>query len=156
MKMKTPLILLFCLCLAACSHKPRVARDTVELTRWSQEADQYMQEKNYTQASHLYRQIAMSQTEPKDQAATWFKLGIIEMKRSDYPAARIAFESCLKSDANYDKAWANLALLNLLEFRRIAPKAIRSTSISVENRDAFTLLLQDVERALGPASGKTP
>lgn len=156
MKMKTSLLLVLCISLAACTHKLRIAKDPAEITRWSQDAEHYVQEKNYTQASHLYRQIALNQSEPGEQAATWFKLGIIEMKQADYSAARSAFEACLKSDTNYDKAWANLALINLMEFRKIAPKAIRSASISMENREAFTLLLQDVERALGPASGKTP
>lgn len=111
-------------------------------------AAQSAQAGDFGQAIAIYQR--MTAAEP-GRAEVWFLLGGALLRNQQPEPAQRAFEQALRLDPKLSKAYANLALTHLAQFREAASRAIGSDQVSDANRVALRLLLRDVDQALFPA-----
>lgn len=156
------LILLISTTLSACANRARNSENMgqqqtltpVEISQISANAEQAMAVQDYAKAIQLYQTVV--KVNPT-VAPAWFRLGIAYLRSDQLKQAQHAFEEAIRADPKMDKAYANLAMTHLLEFRVIAQKALQSDQVSDANRSALRSLIADVEHTLNlPAKNQTP
>lgn len=86
-----------------------------------------------------------------DNAMAWSRLGVAYLRSNQPRQGQWALEHAISIDPEMKKAYANLAMAYLLQFRTAAVQAIPSEEISDANRNALRLLLRDVNDALYPS-----
>lgn len=100
-------------------------------------------------ATQLYTEAVNLQ--PANSLA-WFSLGTNYLDQHDVDLAVVALREALRRDPTLQKAWSNLSLAYLEEFRLAARNALSGAQVTGANRDALSSLLADVDRVLGPAA----
>lgn len=116
-----------------------------EIDALSVQAEQAAVRKEYAQAIALYERVVRASPH---NAQARFRLGTLRLKANQYQLAQRDFEYALQSDPNMNKAYANLALTHLHQFRVAAAQAIASDQVSDANRATLRSLMRDVNEAL--------
>jgi tetratricopeptide (TPR) repeat protein len=103
-------------------------------------------------ATQLYTEAVNIQ--PANGAA-WFSLGTNYLHQNDVDLAVVALREAVRRDPTLQKAWSNLALAHLQQFRYAARNALSGTQLSEANRDALSSLLADADRTVGAQVSST-
>ncbi len=103
-------------------------------------------------ATELYTEAVNVQ--PANGAA-WFSLGTNYLGQNDVDLAVVALRESVRRDPSLQKAWSNLALAHLQQFRYAARNALSGKQLSDANREALSSLLADADRAVGPEAEVT-
>jgi tetratricopeptide (TPR) repeat protein len=98
-------------------------------------------------ATELYSEAVNVQ--PANGAA-WFSLGTNYLDQNDVDLAVVALREAVRREPSSQKAWSNLALAHLQQFRYAARNALSGKQLSEANRDALSSLLADADRTVGP------
>lgn len=98
-------------------------------------------------ATELYSEAVNVQ--PANGAA-WFSLGTNYLDQNDVDLAVVALREAVRREPSLQKAWSNLALAHLQQFRYAARNALSGKQLSEANRDALSSLLADADRTVGP------
>jgi tetratricopeptide (TPR) repeat protein len=80
---------------------------------------------------------------------SWFSLGTNYLHQNDVDLAVVALREAVRRDPSLQKAWSNLALAHLQQFRNAARYALSGTQLPDANRDALASLLADADRTVG-------
>lgn len=144
---------LLCLQLAGCATTtPAASADTpipAAMEELGALAEQAIAIGDMRSAGRLYVRLV---TAYPDSAPGWYRLGTVYLRTNQPGYAQQAFERALTLDPRLQKAYANLALAHLGQFREAAQRAVASGQISADNRRALTALLQDVELTMPSAT----
>ncbi len=140
-------------CVTAPEPVPSVGMSLGEMEKLSTEAEQALAANQLSEAGNLYVRIV---TAYPDRAPAWFRLGTIYLRTKQQGAAQMAFEQSLRADPDMSKAYANLALTHLHQFRDAAMRALASPHVAEANKKALRTLLEDVNHTLEPAPRFTP
>jgi predicted Zn-dependent protease len=105
-----------------------------------------------TSAAQLYSEAVNLQ--PANGVA-WFGLGTNYLHQNDVDLAVVALREAVRRDPSMQKAWSNLAVAHLEQFRRAARNALSGSQVTQVNRDALSSLLAAVDRTLGASTGPT-
>lgn len=141
--------------LSAMSAAPAgsAAMSPAQMAQLGIKAEQALAANQLVEAGSSYVRIVRAYP---DNATAWFRLGTIYLRTDQLDAAQMAFEQSLRADPNLSKAYANLALAHLQQFRRAATRALSSPQVAQANKAALRTLLVDVEHALAPPSALVP
>lgn len=143
---------------AGCASAPSptaAATSPAEADSIAIEAERSLAANDLAAAGRSYVRIV---TGYPNHAQAWYRLGTIYLRTSQHHAAQNAFEQSLRADPNLSKAYANLAIAHLGQFRSAAQRAVASGQVADGNRRALMALLEDVNHALPPtvAPGASP
>lgn len=147
-------VVLCCAQLGGCASMkpaPAPALTLEQVERIGNEAERALAANDLPAAGRGFARIVMAYP---DHAAAWYRLGTIYLRTSQHHAAQQAFEHSLRAAPHVTKAYANLAIAHLGQFRSAAARALQSEQVSENNRLALSGLLQDVNQALPPAPGQ--
>lgn len=117
------------------------------------QAEQAIAGADYPQAIALYQRLLRAYP---NSAPAWFRLGTVHLRVGEQRQAQYDFEKALQADPNLSKAYANLAMALLKEFRVAAARAIASEQVSEDNRATLRSLMRDVDHALYPPASLPP
>lgn len=144
---------LLCLLMAGCATTVPVATADTPIPATMEElgtlAEKAIAAGDMTSAGRLYVRLV---TAYPDSAPGWYRLGTVYLRTNQPGYAQQSFERALVLDPRLQKAYANLALAHLGQFREAAQRAVASGQISADNRRALTALLQDVEMTMPSAA----
>jgi predicted Zn-dependent protease len=98
-------------------------------------------------ATELYAEAVNAQPA---NAVAWCSLGTNYLDQNDVDLAVVALREAVRRDPSMQKAWSNLALAHVEQFRFAARNALSGKQLSEANRDALTSLLADADRTVGP------
>ncbi|NHZ39812.1 tetratricopeptide repeat protein [Massilia aquatica] len=118
-----------------------------QMVQLAARAEQEIGAGRFNDAGLRYLQIV--EASPSN-ATAWFRLGTVYLRTNQARQAQRAFEQALQIDPDMAKAHANLALAHAIQLRGMASIAVRSSQVSVPNRQALQSLMRDVDHALGP------
>ncbi|AMP00711.1 tetratricopeptide repeat family protein [Collimonas arenae] len=103
-------------------------------------------------AEQLYSKVVAAY--PND-ASVWFRIGTAYLRADQAELAVVALREALRIDPTMEKAWPNLAIAHLSQFRFAANKALASKQLSESNRVTLKSLQADVAHAIAPAPEPT-
>jgi Tfp pilus assembly protein PilF len=138
---------------AAASPAPSLNDSDAQSLRLLQSADLAKAAGDRASATKLYTDALNLQ--PANGAA-WFSLGTNYLHQNDIDLAEVALQEAVRRDPTMQKAWSNLALAHLQEFRMAARNALAGTQVTAANRDALSSMLADADRTLGAIPNSTP
>ncbi len=104
-------------------------------------------------ATELYTEAVNAQPA---NAAAWCSLGTNYLDQNDVDLAVVALREAVRRDPSLQKAWSNLALAHVEQFRFAARNALLGKQSSGANRDALTSLLADADRMVGAEAPVPP
>jgi Flp pilus assembly protein TadD len=115
------------------------------------QAEQLAAAGNLIGAGEVYSSIIKSYP---NNSIVWFRLGTTYLRNDQPDLAVIAYREALRYDPAMSKAWSNLAIAHLAQFRKAATKAVASDQTSESNRVTLKELLADVDHAVEPATAQ--
>jgi len=153
-------------CLWGCAHNaPRPPRNATAATtatpgndsaaqaaRLLQAAEAAKAAGDRTSATKLFTEAV--NLEPADGLA-WFGLGTNYLRQDNFDLAVAALREAVSREPTMQKAWSNLALAHLEQFRVAARNALDGAQVTAANRDALASMLADADRTLGPIPPST-
>ena len=142
--------MLCCSQFVGCASAPPAtapAASQAEVDQIGSEAERALAANDLAAAGRGYVRIV---TGYPNNAPAWYRLGTIYLRTNQHRAAQNAFEQSLRADPNLTKAYANLAIAHLGQFRVAAKRAVASDQVADANRRALMALLEDVNHALPP------
>jgi cytochrome c-type biogenesis protein CcmH/NrfG len=104
-------------------------------------------------ATQLYTEAVNAQPA---NAAAWCSLGTNYLDQNEVDLAVAALQEAVRRDPSLQKAWSNLALAHVEQFRIAARNALSGKQLSEANRDALTSLLADADRTVGAEAPVPP
>lgn len=136
-----------CVTAPTASVAPNESMSRIEMDQLVANAEQAITMNNLVSAIAMYKRVL---TAHPDNASAWFRLGTVYIRSNQTILAQQAFEQALRADPNMTKAFANLALVHITQFRAAATAAINSDQVSEANRAALKSLLRDVDHTMSP------
>ncbi|WP_211440853.1 tetratricopeptide repeat protein [Collimonas humicola] len=115
------------------------------------QAERVAADGNLIGAGEIYSKIIKSYP---NNSIVWFRLGTTYLRNDQPDLAVIAYREALRYDPSMSKAWSNLAIAHLAQFRKAANKAVASDQTSESNRATLKELLVDVDHAVEPATAQ--
>ncbi|MFJ2986293.1 tetratricopeptide repeat protein [Collimonas sp. NPDC087041] len=115
------------------------------------QAEQVAANGNLIAAGDIYSKVVKAYP---NNSAVWFRLGTTYLRNDQPDLAVIAYREALRYDPSMSKAWSNLAIAHLSQFRKAATRAVASDQISEGNRTTLKSLLADVDHAVEPATAQ--
>ncbi|WP_211471239.1 tetratricopeptide repeat protein [Collimonas humicola] len=98
-------------------------------------------------AEQIYAKVVAAY--PND-ASVWFRIGTAYLRVNQADLAVFALREALRIDPTMEKAWPNLAIAHLTQFRFAADKALSGKQLSENNRVTLKSLQADVDHAIAP------
>tara|TARA_B100001059_G_scaffold235105_1_gene279703 strand:+ start:10869 stop:11318 length:450 start_codon:yes stop_codon:yes gene_type:complete len=109
--MKTLSVILMILFISACSSTPQPeAGEKINLVELENRAEAAYLAGHLDMAEGLYRTLLKSKD---NYSQAWFRLGNIYTRTNRLDAAISAYQRCIQLDAEFDKAWYNLAIARM-------------------------------------------
>jgi Flp pilus assembly protein TadD len=104
-------------------------------------------------AENIYSKVVSAYP---DNPQVWFRIGTSYLRAQQPDLAVVALREASRLDPKMNKAWSNLAIAYLEQFRGVAVRVIANDQTNDTDRITLKSLLADVDHAVVPAKTEKP